>query len=181
LLIVAALMAIGYVCIRALSFTNEVFNFLSVCLFFLIPFLAIRPIMRFQKGPRFWGLALLSPLLLVSSCSLLFTVSCDGPGWSLTRIEPLQSFQLEGSTVELERYENGGALGVHGLDLEQRRLIIPGLFVVRTIDFIDLRSAFDGTLSVEGPYKVRLRAKDPYSDKNSGIDRVYTLKPWVYF
>jgi hypothetical protein len=180
LLLIAALMGFGYACIGRLRFTNELFNFLFVCLFFLTPFLALRPVLSFQKARRVWGLALLSPLLLFSGCAFLFTVSFNGPSWSLTRIEPLQRFQLGASTVELYRYENGGALGVHGLDLEQRRIIVSGLFVVRTVDFIDLGSAFDGTLSVEGPYRVRLRAKDPYG-KDSGIDRVYFLKPWVYF
>jgi hypothetical protein len=91
----------------------------------------------------------------------------------------LQSFQLGSSTVELQRYDNGGAIGLHGLNLEQRRVIVPGLFLVRTVDFIE--SAYDGFLSEEGPYKVRLRAKGSYYDKDSGFDKVYSLKPWVYF
>jgi hypothetical protein len=178
LLTIVALIAISYACIRTLSFKVEVFNFPFVCLFLLIPFLAIGPILRFQRGTRILGMVLLSPLLMISSCFLIATASCNEP-WSLARTQPLQSFQLGSSTVELQRYDNGGAIGLHGLNLEQRRLIVPGLFLVRNVDFIE--SAYDGVLSEEGPYIVRLRAKGSYYDNHSGIDRVYSLKPWVYF
>jgi hypothetical protein len=47
-LTIVALIAISYACIRTLSFKVEVFNFPFVCLFLLIPFLAIGPILRFQ-------------------------------------------------------------------------------------------------------------------------------------
>jgi hypothetical protein len=179
LLFIAVLLGIGYACTRTLSFRVEAFNFLFVCAFFLMPFLAIRPVLRLQQRARYWGFLLLTPLLLCSSCSLLFTVACEGPGWSSTRTEPLQTFQLDNSTVQLERYENGGAVGVHGLNLEQRRLIAPGLFVVRSVDFFD--SAHEGTLSVEGPYRVRVHAKGNYYSNDYEVDKVYSLKPWVYF
>jgi hypothetical protein len=179
LLLIVALMGMGYACIRTLSFTVEVLNFVFVCAFFLIPFLAIRPVLRLWHKPRILGLILLTPLLLLSSCLLLFTVACEGPGWSNGRTQVLQTFQQGSSTIPLQRYENGGALGVYGLSLEQRRLIVPGLFVVRFVDIFD--DAYEGTLSLEGPYRVRVHAKGSYNSNDYQVDKVYSLKPWVYF
>jgi hypothetical protein len=91
----------------------------------------------------------------------------------------VQTFQEESSTIELQRYENGGAIGVHGLNLEQRRLIVPGLYMVKTIDFFD--EANDATLSVEGLYTVSVHAKGSYDSNDYQVDKTYHLKPWVYF
>lgn len=179
LLLIVALMGIGYACIRTLSFTVDVLNLVFVCAFFLTPFLAIRPVLRLQRMPRMLGLILLTPLLLLSSCSLLFRVAFNGPGRSVERTEPLQTFQVGNSTIQLQRYENGGALGVHGLNLEQSRPIVPGLLVVRSVDFFD--DAHEGTLFVEGPYRVRVHAKGSYYNNDYQVDKVYSLKPWVYF
>lgn len=65
------------------------------------------------------------------------------------------------------------------MNLEQRRLIVPGLFAVRSVDFFDF--AYDGTLSVEGPNRVRVHAKGDYYNKEHEVDKVYSLKSWVYF
>jgi hypothetical protein len=178
LLFLAVLMGIGYTCIRTLSFANEALNFLFVCVFFLIPFLAIRPMLRLHSWPKMVGLILLTPVLFLSSCSLMFTVACDGPHWSMTRIQPLQTIRMGSSTVQLQRYDSGGGVGIHGLNLEQRRLIVPGLFMVKSIDFFD---AFEGNLSVEGPYRIRVQATESYGGSDHNVDRVYSLKPWGYF
>ena len=179
LLVIATLMILGYICVRTLSFAREFFNFLFVCAFFAIPFFAIRPVLRLRRRPRIWGLILLTPALLLSSNLLLFTVACEGLGRPGEPTDPLQTFQLGSSTIQLQRYENGGAVGIHGLNLEQRRLVVPGLYLVRSIDFFD--SAEQGSLSVEGPYRVRVHAKGNYYSNDYEIDRVYTLKPWIYF
>jgi hypothetical protein len=179
LLVIAALMVIGYTCIRTLSFTIEALNFLFVYAFYLIPLLAIRPVLRLHRQPRIWGLILLTPLLLLTSFLLLFTVVFDGLLGPSERTQPLQTFQQGNSTIQLQRYENGGAVGVHGLNLEQRRLIVPGLYLVRSVDFFD--SAWDGALSEDGPYRVRVHAKGNYDSNKYEVDRVYSLKPWVYF
>jgi hypothetical protein len=65
------------------------------------------------------------------------------------------------------------------LNLEQRRVIVPGLYMVKSVDFFD--SATEGTLSVEGPYTLRVHARGSYSDNNYVVDRICHLKPWVYF
>jgi len=102
LLVIAALLVFGYTCICTLSFTREFFNFLFVCAFFVIPFLAIRPVLRLRRRSRIFGLILLSPLLFLSSFLLLFTVACNGPGWSNEYRQPLKTFQMGQTTVQLQ-------------------------------------------------------------------------------
>jgi hypothetical protein len=179
LLLIAALMGIGYACIRTLSFTVGFLNFVFVCAFYATPLLAIRPVLRLQRRPRIWGIVLLSPVLLLSSFLLLGKLIFDGVLGGSERTEVLQTFQEGQSTIQLQRYENGGAVGVHGLNLEQRRLIVPGLYMVRSVDFFD--DSYEGTLSAEGPYKVRVIAKGSYNDNHYQADKVYSLKPWIYF
>src|ERR1700739_3810968 len=122
-------MVTGYTCVKTLRFANEPLNFIFVCAFIAIPFLAIRPVLRFPHRPKGIGLILFIPLLSVSSCSLLFTVACNRPGAAIERTKPLQDFQLGNCMIRLFRYEYGGALGVHGIVLEQRRLIVRGLYM----------------------------------------------------
>lgn len=176
-LVIAALMVIGYTGTRTLRFTVDILNVIFDCVVYAIPFLAIRRLLRLHQRPRIWGFILLSPVLLLSSLSLLGTVLA-GVGGS-ERSEPLQTFQQGSSTIQLQRYENGGAVGVHGLNLEQRRLIVPGLYMVKSVDFFD--SAREGTLSMEGLYKVRVHAKGNYYSNDYEVDKVYYLKPWVFF
>jgi hypothetical protein len=179
LLFIAALMVICYTCSCTLRLTVRELNSILDNAYLVVPFLAIRPVLGLQQQPRIWGLVLLTPLLLLSSFLLLFTVVFDGLLGGSERTEPLQTFQQGSSTIQLQRYENGGAVGVHGLNLEQRRLIVPGLYLVRSVDFFD--SAWEGTLSVEGPYRVRVHAKGNYYNNNYGVDKSYSLKPWIYF
>jgi hypothetical protein len=179
LLVIAALLVIGYCCNGRLRFSSDILDSIFACAFYAIPFLAIRPVRRLQVWPRILGLILLTPLLLLSSFFLLGTVVFDGLLGGRERTQPLQTFQQGSNTIQLQRYEHGGGVGVHGLNLEQRRLIVPGLYMVKSVDFFD--SAKEGTLSVEGPYRVRVRARGNYDDNDYEIDKVYYLKPWVYF
>ena len=179
LVVFAALMAIGYVCVQTLRFSIGFLNFVFVCAWLLLPFLAIRPVFRLRPRPKFWGLVLMAPLLLLSSILLLGKVVFDGLLGGAERIQPLQTFQEGRSTIQLQRYEDGGAVGVSGLELEQRRPILPGLWMVRSVDFFD--HANEGTLSVEGPYTVKVHAKGSYYSNDHTVDRVYRMKPWVYF
>jgi hypothetical protein len=71
LLAIAAVLVIGYCCRQMLRFTVDALNSILACVFYAIPFLAIRPIVRLRQRPRIWGWVLLSPLLLLSSLFLL--------------------------------------------------------------------------------------------------------------
>jgi hypothetical protein len=179
LLVIAALTAIGYACVHMLRFTIRPLNLIFVSAWLALPFLAIRPVSRLHRLPRFLGSALLAPLLLLSSILLLRTAVLDGLLGLTERTEALQTFQQGSCTIQLERYDYGGGVGVHGLNLEQRRPIAPGLWMVRSVDFFD--DALEGALSVEGPYRVRVHAKGSYYSYDQTVDKVYSLKPWVYF
>lgn len=170
-------MAVGYVGTHALRFTLDVLNVVLACAVYATPLLAIRPVLRLRRGLRALGLILLSPVLLLSSLHLLYSLLV-GVGRTERR-EPVQTFQQGSSTIELQRYENGGAIGVHGLNLEQRRLIVRGLYLVRSVDFFE--EAKKGNLYVESLYVVRVHVVGNYYINDYQVDRAYRLKPWVYF
>jgi hypothetical protein len=180
LLVIAALMVLGYVCIRTLRFTNEGPNLAFVCGFFLVPFFAIRPVLRFGRWPRVLMAVLLTPLLAFSMLALLTTVGCDVPAYvrhsELSR--ELGSVQQGRYSVHLLWEETaGGAVGPHGVGLEQRMLIIPGLYMVRYVDYFE--GAHEGSLSAEGADKVRVHI--PKSNSHQEVNNVYSLKHKVYF
>lgn len=179
LLLIAAALVIAHTCMYTLSFTVRALNVLIECAVYAIPLLAVVPVLRLKKRARIWGLVLLSPVLALSSALLVFTVVVVGLLGRSERIEPLQTFQEGSSTIQLQRYEFGGAVGVRGFNLEQRRLIVPGLYMVRSVDFFDY--AWEGTLTAEAPYRVRVHAKGGYNSNDYEVDKVYILKPWVYF
>lgn len=175
LLILAGIIGIGYACISAFRFSVDALNSIFLYAYFLVPFLAIRPTLRLPQRFKTLGLVLLTPLLVFSSVSLLMRLV----GGRLERSQQLQSFQQGSSTVQLIRFSNGGALGVRGVYVEQRRLAVPELYLVRSIAFFD--HAKEASLSVEGPSGVRVRARGNYYENDFVVDKVYSLKPWVYF
>lgn len=180
LLILAALMALGYLCIRTLRFTNDFLNVAFVCSFLLIPLLAVRPMLRLGGWPKLVTAILLAPLLVLSLLFLLFTVSCDVPAVieHLELSRELAYIQQGRYTVHLlwER-SAGGAIGSHGVVLEQRMSILPGLYVVKDLDYFE--GAHEGSLSTDAAEKVMLHI--PQYGMHQEVDRVYSLKPRVYF
>jgi hypothetical protein len=175
----AVLLAICWMGNNALRFTFGPLNVIADCACKVIPFFAIRPVLHLRPLLKTAGFILLTPLLLLSAFLLLGKGIFGGVSGMSELTQPLQTFQLGSSTIQLERYENGGAIGVHGLNLEQKRLVIPGLYIVKSIDFFD--SAQEGTLSLEGRNRVRVHARGSYYSNDYLIDKVYTVKPWVYF
>jgi len=180
LLVVAALMAVSYLCIRTLRFTNDGLDVAFVCLFFLLPFLAIRPVLRLRRWPKVAAAIFLVPLLTLSLLCLLFTVTCDIPAVVERRElrRELGSVRQGHYSVHLLWQETaGGALGSHGVALEQRMFVFPGLYVVRHLDYFE--GASEGSLSAGGADKVKVHI--PKSDSHQEIDQVYSLKRRVYF
>jgi hypothetical protein len=172
---IAALLLLGYFCRGTLRFTADSLNLIFFCVFCVIPFLAIRPVLHLQRGPRVWAWIILTPLLLGSSFLLLSRIVLGNE----ERTVELRTFELGSSTIQLQKYEYGGAVGVHGLNLEQRRSIVPGLYLYKCVDFFN--SAQEGTLSKEGPYTVRVHAVGSYYSYDHQVDEIYQLKPWIYF
>ena len=178
LLVLAVVMALGYTCRYAFRFTVGALNQIFEIAFLLVPFLAIKPMLRLRSWFRALGFVLLIPVLLLLSLLVLGTI-IFGTGDRSEMREPLQAFQQGNSTIELGEYDYGGSVGVHGIYLEQRRHIFPGLYLVRSIDFFD--SAQRATLSVDEPYRVRVHAEGNYYSYDVRTDKVYLLKPWLYF
>jgi len=180
LLVLAALMTVGYICIRTLRFTHDGINVGFVCTFFLTPFLAIRAVLRMRRWPKVLTTILLVPVLAVSLISLLITMTCVVPA----AIEH-REMSRELSTIWQGRYSvhlvweetAGGAIGPHGVALQQRKFILPGLYMAKNVDYFE--GADEGSISAEGENKVRLQM--PKRDWQQEVDKVYSLKPWVYF
>lgn len=180
LLFLAALMGLGYLCTRTLRFTNDFLNIGFVCSFFLIPFLAAREALRLGGWLKVVTTILLVPLLALSMLALLLTVGCDLPAAVEHRemSRQLACVQQGNYSVHLLWKETaGGALGPHGVAVEQRMFIVPGLYVVKGLDYFE--SAYQGSLSAEGPGTVRLHI--PKSNEHEEVDKVYSLKRRVYW
>jgi hypothetical protein len=180
LLVIAALMGLGYVCIRTLRFTNDGPNLAFVCGFFLVPFFAIRPVLRLGRWPRVLMALLLTPLLAFSMLALVATVGCDIPAHvrHIELSEELGSVQQGRYSVHLLWEETaGGAVGPHGVGLEQRMFIVPGLYTVRYLDYFE--GAHEGSISAEGADKVRVHI--PKSNSYEEVNNVYSPKRRVYF
>ena len=180
LLFLAALMGLGYLCTRTLRFTNDFLNIAFVCSFFLIPFLAAGEALRLGGWLKIVTTILLVPLLALSMVSLLLTVSCYLPDaiGHVERSRELAWVQQGNYSVHLLWNETpGGALGPHGVLLEQRMPIVPGLYLVKPLDYFE--GASHGSLSAEGTDPVRLHI--PKSNQNEEVNKVYSLKRRVYW
>ena len=178
LLILIASMLVGYACIEMFRFAAGLVNLIFVCTYLIVPFFAIRPVRRLSQPFKALGYFLLTPVLLLSVVNLSVSI-LDALVPDLKRIEPLQTIQQGRSSVQIGRYEHGGAVGVRSVYLEQRRPVLPGLYLVRSVDVF--MYAHEATLSVDGPYRVSVHVIGSYDDPYSVVDRAYSLKPWVYF
>jgi len=180
LVVLAALIPLGYLCIRTVRFTNDLLNLAFLCAFFLIPFLAVGPVRRLRRWSKVFSTIALVPLLAFSSLGLLAMATCDVPAAVGHR-----ELSRELSTVRLGLYSvhllwqetAGGAVGPHGVGLEQRMFIVPGLYLVKHLDYFE--GAYEGSLTVEGVDKIRLYI--PKTTFHQEINRVYLLKRRVYF
>jgi hypothetical protein len=61
--------------------------------------------------------------------------------------------------------------------LEQRMIVLPGLYAVKPLDYFERAS--EGSLSAAGPDRIELHI--PKTNLHQEVDRVYSLKPWLYF
>jgi hypothetical protein len=183
LIFIAALMAFMCLCVSTLRFTRVGLNIAFVCLLLLLPFFAIKPALRLRRWAKIATLALLMPLLALSLTGLFGMVACEIPAAVNHRqlSRELCALHQGQSSVYLAWEETaGGAVGPHGVTLEQRRTILPGIYAVKTLDYFG--GASEGTLSWAGPERVSLDIPVAGYDQNQkNIQREYSLKPWLYF
>jgi hypothetical protein len=176
----AVLLVAMYQCMRTLRFANDWLNLAFLCLFLLIPFLAIRVVLRLPRRTKVWCVVLIVPMLAISLFRLLLLATFDIPS-------ALQHRQMsrELSTVQQGRYSvhlaweetAGGALGPHGVSVEQRMALFPVLNAIKPLDYFE--GASEGSLSVLGPNKIELHI--PKTSAHREVERVYSLHPWLYF
>jgi len=176
LALLAFFFLLGIGCIRVFRFTVPVLNGLFLYLLLLLPFAAIRPLLRLRRWPKVVGFALLIPTLLLCSLALLFQATC-GRLADRRPIDTLQTVEQQGYTVKLI-FDIGPVLVSPTLYVVQERPLLPGLKIVRTLDhFLDEET---GQLTAEGPSAVRLRLPAT-AERSEEITRRYQLKHWVYF
>lgn len=183
LVVLTGLMVLMCLCMRTFRFTHTGLNLAFESVFLLLPLFAIKPALRLSRWAKIVTLSLLLPLLAFSSVGLLGMVACDIPDAINHRqlSRELCTLQQGQYSVHLAWEEtSGGAVGPHGVLLEQRRAIFPGLYAVKALDYFE--GASEGSLSFAGPNKVSLYIPIAGYDRDQkNIQREYSLKPWLYF
>jgi hypothetical protein len=164
-------------------FTHNGLNLTFGCLFLLLPFFAIKPALRLPRRAKITTLILLMPTLAFSMLGLSAMAACDIPG-AVNHVQlsrELCTLQHGDYSVHLAWEETaGGAVGPHGVSLEQRRSILPGMYLVRSLDYFE--GASEGTLSWAGADRVSLYIPIAGCYQNQkNIQRDYSLKSWLYF
>jgi hypothetical protein len=183
LVFLVMLAVLMYSCMGAFRFTYDGLNLAFAGLFLLLPFFAIKPTLRLPRWAKVTTLILLVPMLGISVLGLLGMAACNIPAAvnhaQLSR--ELCVLQHGEYSVHLAWEETaGGAIGPHGVSLEQRRKIVPGLYLVKSLDYFE--GAREGTLSWAGRDRVSLHIPVAgYYDDQKNIQREYSLKPWLYF
>lgn len=183
LIFLIALMVFMYLCMRTLRFTHDGLNLAFGCFFLLLPFFAFKPALRLPRWAKIITLTLLIPLSAISVLCLVGIVACDIPkavnrGQLSRELGTLYQGQY---SVHLTWDETaGGALGPHGVSLEQQRTILPGIYAFRSLDYFEGASV--GTISFVAPDRLSLYIPIAGYDKDrKNIQRVYVLKSWLYF
>jgi hypothetical protein len=182
LVVLASLFVLGCVCCQVFEFSLPILNYSFVLLVMSLPLFAIHPIHQLPRIPKIAGLVVVSPLLLIEIAMLLFFVACGSPELHHYRadscIQQEQAIQQHGYSVHLLHNCGGGATIDRWQWVEQRRRVVPGLFLIKQIDAF--YGAARGELSFKGENQLFLRRHQ--GETPEGIeDHVYALKPDVYF
>lgn len=179
----ALLAVVMYLCMSAFRFTLDGLNIAFGFLFLLLPIFAIKPALRLPRLAKIVTLILLTPMLAFSVVGIMAMVACDIPAavnhHQLSR--ELCALNQGGYSVHLAWEETaGGAVGPHGVSLEQRRTILPGIYAIRSLDYFE--GASEGSIAFVGPDKLSLDIPIAgYHLDQKNVHRVYSLKPWLYF
>lgn len=181
LFLLSLVFVVGFACFRMFRFTSPSLNYTFGLGVLCTSFLALRSLSQLRKIPKVIGFILVSPLLLLSLLMILAAVACDLNPRNKGCRQELQTVRQDGYSVHLVLDGCGGAVSSFMLGLEQRRPVLPGLYVFRSIDFFD--GAYEGKMTPVGTNEIQLHI--PKGVEGSGwtqeIDRTYTLKRHVYF
>jgi hypothetical protein len=96
-------------------------------------------------------------------------------------LHELACVEQAGYSVHALRDGCGGATEGFMLYVEQRMPLFPGLYLVRSVDVFD--GAYEGNLTVVGPNQIRIHIPKGVDGSywRQEVDRIYQLKPHVYF
>lgn len=180
--LLSALFILGYICTRIFEFSQPLLNYLFVLLVMSLPFFAIYPIRRLSKLAKIAGYVIVSPLLLIEIFLLLGFVACGSPEVHHYRadscVQEEQHLEQDGYSVHLLHDCGGGATVDNSQWIEQRKEVVPGLFLVKTVD--EFYGAARAEMSFTGENQLFLRRYQ--GETPEGIeDHVYPLKSHVYF
>jgi len=181
LLLLAIVFVLGIGCTRWFRFSSAALNYIFGFCVLCVPFLALRPLLQLPRISKVFGFVLISPLLMLCILMALMMTTCGfdlHPYAKGSCLQELQRVEQIGYTVRLIQDECGGPLTGTAVAIEQRIRLLPGLYVVRNVDYID--SASEGRLTVIGPNQVQVHIPKGYGLPGD-IDRTYALKRHVYF
>lgn len=170
----------GATCTQCFRFTHPVPNELFGAAVLSVPFLALRPLSQLPRIPKIIGRIAVVPFLLFSLLTALTFVACGDLQLHRGRrscMEELGKVDQPGYSVQLVRDGCGGAAVSFMLLVQQRMPLLPGLYVIRSVDILD--DTYEGNLTAVAPDRIRLQVEG--SSWHQQIDRVYQLKRHVYF
>ena len=170
---------------RMFRFALPPLNYAFVFGVLLLPFLALRPVLQLSRWPRILGCIIIAPILLLSLLLMATFVACGNMEVRHDRkdscIQELGKVEQGSYSVHLLKDCGGGATVSFTVWLEQDMPLVPGLYLFKSLD--SFYGAYEGSLTAAGPHQVHLRI--PRGVEGSGwheeVDRVYQLKPHVYF
>lgn len=184
LLRLGVLFVLGFGCMRVFRFTIPVLNYVFAVGVLCIPFLALRPLSQLAKIPKVIGFIFLSPLAFLSLFmifAIIVSVACDLNPLNKGCLQELGRIERDGYSVHLILDECGGAIGSRMLTVEQRRPVLPGLYLFRSVDLFE--DAYEGTMTAISANQIQIHipkgVKGSYWTRE--VDRTYTLNRYVYF
>ena len=121
------------------------------------------------------------PLLILCVLMTLMMATCDfdlHPYSKGSCLQELQRVEQTGYTVRLIQDECGGPLTGTAVAVEQRMRLLPGLYVIKNVDYID--RAYEGRITVIEANEIHVQIPKGYG-LPAGLERTYTLKRHVYF
>lgn len=181
LLLLGIAFVLGLGCTRWFRFSSAALNYAFGFSLLCVPFLALRPLLQLPRISKVFGFVLISPLWILCVLMTLMMATCDfdlHPYSKGSCLQELQQVEQTGYTVRLIQDECGGALTGTAVAIEQRMRLLPGLYVVRNVDYID--RAYEGRITVIGANEIYVQIPKGYG-LPADIDRTYTLKRHVYF
>jgi hypothetical protein len=180
---------------RLFRFTFPALNYIFVAAVMSVPFFALRHILNLPRIPRVLACIAIFPVLGLILLMTLFSLTCSPEiEWRHyskgSCIQEVARVQQQGYSVHLLHDCGFGAPVSDSAWLEQRRPLIPGLYLRRVLDDFDpYYGDHQAALTTIAVNRVRLQipvglagtAEGRLTGNLAAVDRVYELKRHVYF